>query len=467
MGIVEEDTVRHIIGSLVALSCLLSACALTPSQATRATSKATVKPKAKPSVATASTRPEASATPQLPAGPTVRLTGKVEVDAHYMLANNAGTLVANNGGSAIVLNGGTLISDNGLGLIANNGLGLISNNGLGLIANNSAGYRTLSTDVAVGTVLPVKGMAVLPVSMRTGELVGKPVFTDAQGGYSVDVPESLKGSLRLVARVPVTKQDDPIAQDPRMQYNLVVETKTAAKASKLDEDSALVTKYLRACVANTIKESILTEDIAATTERFVKWVKAPELVINALKGMISDLNAAGKAIDAKALPEAEVDRIAQRVTDVLLSYIDLDSLEVDPVALKRDHVEGAAKEFAIPAMVDVLRQVRNGAKAKMADNPLHFDTHPMIMAAEKTYQIRKPSDLGDFVVEEIMLSPRDRYDDLKDLFTSIDVPRHQAFRLNTLTLGILTTVGQTMLTSSDAKANMVATIKNTGKPATR
>jgi hypothetical protein len=459
--------VRHIVGSLVALSCLMSACALTPSQATRATGKATVKPKAKPSVAAASTRPEASAVPRLPEGPTVRLTGKVEVDAHYLLANNAGTLVANNGGSAIVLKGGTLISDNGLGLIANNGLGLISNNGLGLIANNSAGYRTLSTDVAVGTVLPVKGMAVLPVSMRTGELVGKPVFTDAQGGYSVDVPESLKGSLRLVARVPVSKQDDPIAQDPRMQYNLVVETKAAAKASQLDEDSALVTKYLRACVANTIKESMLTEDVPATTERFIKWLKAPELVINALKGMISDLNTAGQAINAKDLSEAELDRIAQRVTDVLLSYIALDTLEVDPVALKRDHVEGATREFAIPAMVDVLKQVRNGAKAKMTADPLHFDSHPMIMAAKKPYQIRKPSDLGDFVVEEIMLSLVDRYDDLKDLFTSIDVPRHQAYRLNTLSLAILTTVGQTMLTSSDAKATMVATIKNTGKPATK
>jgi hypothetical protein len=131
--------------------------------------------------------------------------------------------------------------------------------------------------------------------------------------------------------------------------------------------------------------------------------------------------------------------------------------------LKRDHVEGAAKEFAIPAMVDVLRQVRNGAKAKMAIDPLHFDSHPMIVAAAKPYQIRKPSDLGDFVVEEIMLSLVDRYADLKDLFTSIDVPRTQAYRLNTLTLGILTTVGQTMLTSSDAKANMVATIKAAGK----
>jgi hypothetical protein len=422
-----------------------------------------VKPSARPSAgALVTPRPGASLKPTLPAGPTMRVKGHVEIDAHYIVATNAGAIVANNGGSAIVLKGGTLISDNGLGLISDNGLGLISDNGLGLIANNGAGYRTLSTDLAVGTVLPVKGMAIIPFSMRTGEVVGKPVFTDAQGGYELEVPESLKGNLRLAARVPVTKQDDPIARDTRLQYNLVVETK--AKTSTLDEDTALATKYLRACFASRLREAMVTDDVAGSTEALLRALEAPELLLNALKGTIGELNAAGQAIGVKNLPEAEVDRIAQRVTDVLLSYIDLDTLEVDPATLNREGFDGSVKERALPGMADVLKQVRNGARAKMTSIPLHFDTHPLILKAAKPYQIRKPSDLCDFMVEDLLLGTVDRFDELQELFISIEVSPAQATRLNTLSLGILATVGQTLLTSTDAKTQMIDAIQSAKTP---
>jgi hypothetical protein len=452
-----------LIGALLAASWLLSACVPTPT-ARRPVAQG-LKPSAKPGAgALVTPKPGASRKPVLPAGPTVRLTGKVELDAHYIIANNAGSLIANNGGSAIVLKGGTLISDNGLGLISDNGLGLISDNGLGLISNNGAGYRTLSTDVAVGTVLPVKGMAVIPVSMRSGEIVGKPVFTDAQGGYVLEVPESLKGNLRLVARVPVTKQDDPIAQDSRMQYNLVVGARAATKASTLDEDTALTTKYLRACFASRIREAMVTDDVAASTEALLRALEAPELLLNALKGAIGDLNAAGKAINVKALSAAEVDRIAQRATDVLLSHLDLDTLEVDPATLNREFLEGSLKELALPGMTEVLKQVRTGAKGKMTADARHFDTHPLILKAARPYTIRRPSDLCDFLVEDFLLGTVDRFPEVEELFMSIDVPHTQATRLNTLSIGILAAVGQTLLTNTEAKTQMVDAIRSAKAP---
>jgi hypothetical protein len=43
---------------------------------------------------------------------------------------------------------------------------------------------------------------------------------------------------------------------------------------------------------------------------------------------------------------------------------------------------------------------------------------------------------------------------------SIDVPYTQATRLNTLSIGILAAVGQTLLTSTEAKTQMVDAIRS-------
>ncbi|MFN3430244.1 MAG: hypothetical protein ACK46X_09845, partial [Candidatus Sericytochromatia bacterium] len=201
---------RRWVALLSAMTLVLGAC----NMAAPGKPRTPVKPKA-----TASAKPKPSATrkPVLLEGPTASLKGTIAIDAHYILSNNAGALISNNSGSAIALNEGKLLSDNGLGLLSDNGLGLLSDNGLGIIANNSGGlisngaasynvrhsrYRIQATDVPLGQVLPVKGMAVFPISLRTGEIVARPVFTDAQGGYTLVVPEAVKGNIRLVARVP-------------------------------------------------------------------------------------------------------------------------------------------------------------------------------------------------------------------------------------------------------------------------
>ncbi|MFN3430245.1 MAG: hypothetical protein ACK46X_09850 [Candidatus Sericytochromatia bacterium] len=487
---------RHIVGSLLMVSCLMSACALTPGQATRATGKATVKPKvtASKSPVTASPRPQASSKPQQPAVPTVRFSGKIEVDAHYLVSNNAGSVISNGGASAIVLKGGGLISAKGLGLLSDNGLGLLSDNGLGLIANNSAGlisnngagYRLLAgTTVAVGTILPVKGMAVIPIAMRTGEVVGKPVFTDERGGYTLDLPQSLKGSVRIVARVPVTSKSDPIAEDPRVQYTLVVNAASGASptpaptastaaspspgasaapvaASTINEDTALVTKYVRSCFAGRIEEMMVTQDIDTTSKQTLAKLKVPEVLLETLKGTFEDINKTAKDVGVAKMSADEVDQIAQRASDVLLSYIDLETLVTDPVELQRP-ADWGKKELAVAGMNEVMSMLRDGARAKMTENPAFFETQPYFVATGGKYQVRKPSDLGDFMVEEYMLSSVDRGKEVDLVFESVGVPMTEARRLNTICLGILATVGKVLFSNSEAKTEVLAAIRGAKK----
>ncbi|MNS18572.1 hypothetical protein D3C72_502670 [compost metagenome] len=487
---------RQIIGSLLAVSCLMSACALAPGQqAPRKPTnvRASVAASARPTVTPTTTpRPRTSPTPTVP---TVRFSGKIEVDAHYLVSNNAGSVISNGGASAIVLKGGGLISAKGLGLLSDNGLGLLSDNGLGLIANNSAGlisnngsgYRLLAGgSVAVGTILPVKGMAVIPIAMRTGEVVGKPVFTDERGGYALDLPQSLKGSVRIVARVPVTSKSDPIAEDPRVQYTLVVNAASGAgpvasptpataspspgaspsaapvAASTINEDTALVTKYVRSCFAGRIEEMMLTQDIDTTSKNTLAKLKVPEVLLETLKGTFVDVNKTAKDVGVATMTAEQVEVIAQRASDVLLSYIDLEALVTDPAELQRP-ADWGKKERAVAGMNEVMGLLRDGARIKMTENPAYFETQPYMVALAGRYQIRKPSDLGDFMVEEYMLSSVDRGKEVDLVFESVGVPMTEARRLNTICLGILATVGKVLFSNTEAKTQVLDAIRSAKK----
>jgi hypothetical protein len=463
--------------------------------------RASVAASARPTVTPTTTpRPRTSPTPSVP---TVRFSGKIEVDAHYLVSNNAGSVISNGGASAIVLKGGGLISakglgllsdnglgllsDNGLGLIANNSAGLISNNGSGLISNNGSGYRLLAdSSVAVGTILPVKGMAVIPIAMRTGEVVGKPVFTDERGGYALDLPQSLKGSVRIVARVPVTSKSDPIAEDPRVQYTLVVNAASGAApvasptpataspspgaspstapvaASTINEDTALVTKYVRSCFAGRIEEMMLTTDIDTTTKNTLAKLKVPEVLLETLKGTFVDVNKTAKDVGLAAMTADQVDLIAQRASDVLLSYIDLETLVTDPAELQRP-ADWGKKERAVAGMNEVMGMLRDGARRKMTENPAFFETQPYMVATAGRFQIRKPSDLGDFMVEEYMLSSVDRGKEVDEVFASVGVAQTEARRLNTICLGILATVGKVLFSNTEAKTQVLDAIRSAKK----
>jgi hypothetical protein len=460
---------RRIIGSLLLVSCVMSACTPTPSQPRKpVTPKATTKPTATvtptPRASATPARPAASTKPTLIEGPTTLMTGKVEIDAHYIIANNAGAIIANGGGNVIALKGGTLISDNGLGLISDNGLGLISDNGLGLIANNGAGlvsnnagsFRLLQTsNVPLGTMLPVKGMAVIPIAMRTGEIVGKPVFTDGTGTYELAVPKAVMGSIRLVARVPVMTKDDPFANDVRAQYNLVLET--TAKGAVIDEDTSVTSRYVRACFANRLKEIMKSTDPDKTSEDVVQALGFDAGLTSFLSATVKEVNTAAKTAGVDGLSAYQLDELAQRMTDVLISYVKFESLEIDPA--KFDQV--GPKEFALVGMNAVIGKIRAAATAKMLLDPEHFNTLDFVKSAKWTRTIKKPSDVCDFVVDNYLLDSGGKDAAAVEAFTGIGVPLSERARLTAIYGAILIGVGQTLLTSPEAKAEGLVAVRAT------
>jgi hypothetical protein len=453
--------VRRLIGSLVAVSWLMSACSLTPTNPRRPIATKSAKPGA-----LATPKPAASRKPGvLLAGPTSAVKGHVAIDAHYIIANNAGSLIANNGGSAIALKAGTLISDNGLGLISDNGLGLISDNGLGLISNNGGGlisdnglgFRILqAAAVELGTVLPVKGMAIIPLSMRTGEVVGKPVFTDAQGAYSIEVPDAVKGNLRLVARVPVAKADDPLATDPGAQYNLVL--KSATQDAVIDEDTSVTTKYVRACFAGRIKDLMVAPDAEEAAAKLVRSLGFSPTIKDFVSGTVVEINTTAKAAMVHEMSEAEAQRVAQRVADVLLSFVEVESLEVDPVKYGKI----GPKEPALAGLTDIVRQLRGAATAKMKANPDHFNQQAWVTEAKWNRPIKKPADLSDFVVDNYWLGIDGTMTRTRGVFAELGIPEEQAERVNAIAIGILADLGEALLTTPGAKAEVLATIKDAG-----
>lgn len=461
---------RRGIALVSVLSLLLGACALTAptrpkaSRAATATAKAGAKPSPIPSpkpsvVATSSPKPT------LLEGPTALLKGKVEIDAYYIVSSKAGTVIANNGASTISLNAGTLISDNGLGLISDNGLGLIANNGLGLIANNGAGlisnnagtFRLLAEGgVALGTILPVKGMAVFPISLRTGEIVAKPVFTDAGGQYTLEVPEAVKGTIRIVARVPVAKADDPIAQDPRIQYNLVVDTGKAPQL--IDEDSSIMSRYLRASFSNRFKEIMVSTDPDATAASVVQALGFDPALKSFLVSSVLKVNGAAKEAGVPAMTPDEVEALAQRVTDVLLSYVDVAGITVDPA----QYGKPGSPEPALPGMTDIIRQIRDAATEKMTVDAEHFNTLPLVIEAKWPQTIKKPSDVCDFFVDTCMLSLTGNMDKNRTTLRAIGVKEGEVDRLNTISIGVLTALGQTLLSEDAAMTKILETIRAAG-----
>jgi hypothetical protein len=349
----------------------------------------------KPAVkASASATPRASAAPSAgptafhtlvkPAGGTATLTGKVKIDAAFVvglgagsiisdhgggivannggsvlaagggilsdhgagiLSNNAGNVVAAPGGNVISDQGGSLISDQGGGILANNSAGILANNGAGLVSNNGGGLtsktkRRLLADEqpAYGQQLPAVGMRLFAVSARTGQLLslGKDdqgrdvyaIYTALDGGYTVYVPDTIKDYVRVVAVVPDRKE-------ARLGYN-VFGKPNGAEAS-IDEDAAVATQYLRRAFRAKFENLLQLNDLAnggdvpsdQILDKFFGQARAPAPIKDVMAGLVKDLFAAVKA--NPRIQRADYGPLAQALGDALLARAeDLEALELDP-----------------------------------------------------------------------------------------------------------------------------------------
>jgi hypothetical protein len=383
-------------------------------------------------------RPTAKPTPSVPMA---ELTGQLRIDAAYVIANNAGTVIANNGSNVLQVGNG-LISDNGSGVISNNGSGLAG-----------ARYRVMATPLSVGTLLPVAGMSVVAVSLLDGQPIGEPVTSDATGHFKVAVPKSMVGNTLVQARV-------PNSTDTRLQYDVVTKSQPANEAVvAIDEDESAIGRFLRRVYAGKVEELILRGE--ATMEEggsFNGTAEQNPFVATVLKDLIADMEAA----KVKDLPDAERKALAQRVCDILLYHVDLDGVGMD-----RTYYTGP-DEPAVDAMRDLLRQFREGATKKMASEPAYFATQPYVVrtnealkaAGKPLFEVKKPADLSDYVVEHVLLVlVGNRTILMQEIAATIGMPESEVSRFNAAALGLLNTIGFTLVTNSAAKKDMSEAIR--------
>jgi hypothetical protein len=394
--------------------------------------------------AAASARPKASAAPvasSTPKGPVFELKGQLKIDASYVIANKVGNVIANNGANLLVV-----------------GSGLISDNGLGLISDNGLGYRVLGQAVAFGALLPVRGMEVVAVSLLDGKPLGEKVLTDSEGRYKVSVPQTVVGNTLLQARVPNN-------MDTRLQYDLVTKV-DANRQDTLDEDSAVVTRFLRMCYVRQIESLMINGDQALSPTGEFGFVTRNNPIMTAV---LQDLLAECKKVGTETMAAADRHALASRVSDVLLYHVDVEAAKTSTEAAS--HWTGAA-EPAVAAMRDIVGQFREAATKKMTEDAKFFDqafwliesNQKAAAAGRPPYVIKKPADLGDYVVSEILFSGESRVEPMTTMATSLGVPVEQVYRFDAASRGLMYHIGLTLITSAEAKQAMYDTIRRKGQP---
>jgi hypothetical protein len=260
-------------------------------------------------------------------------------DGASLITNDGASLISNDGGGIVAQGAGNviapagIISQDGGGLISNDGGGLIGNDGGSLIGNDGAGLvpkaRHLLEAAAVDQV-PAAGMALYVRSLDTHQKVslgqgqdGKPVYvvyTNLKGEYEVYLPKDLTQNVEVVAFVPGKP-------DPRM--HLAGITPPAVANTAVDDGTSTVITYIRFGFRNFARTILAGDDkqvLDAAKLGFLPGTR--EAAAPAIKELTDAVKAAGLDKVAAADPERR-DRIADRITDIVLAHAHLDQAQPD------------------------------------------------------------------------------------------------------------------------------------------
>jgi hypothetical protein len=386
---------RRKTAAILLAAAFLAACqANVPVRA-----KAPVKGAAKVAAPIAAPSPAA----KVPDG--LAFSGSVQVDAHYVIAAGGGNVIASGGGNVIAAGGGNVISAGG-----------------GNYRTLGVGQRPVAgaVELAVGTMLPVQGMAVEALNMLTGKPYGKPVLSDAKGGFTLDVPAGTTDNVLLVARFPGS-------DDARLIYPLVV-SPTQADNRLIDEDTATVTRYMRRCMVAYFARQLQGTSGEADVEAFVKSFNLPAMLAALTIPAFNEFQAAAKARGTASLSTEARRAIAQRFTDALLAKVKLAEVTIDPAVFKAQ----VQAEPALTAMADIMRQLREAAAVKMAADPDYFPKQEFVKSAVNKSEIKRPADLNEFMVTEYLMNDdlnANVYAALNGVAKNLDVPLDQVDRL--------------------------------------
>ncbi|HEY9722918.1 MAG TPA: hypothetical protein V6D47_12980, partial [Oscillatoriaceae cyanobacterium] len=367
------------------------------------------------------------------------ISGLMRIDASYVIAAGGGNVIAAGGGNVIAAGGGNVIAAGGGNVIAAGGGNVIAAGGGNVIAAGggnviAAGggnYRVLDASacsdtqtlptsptasldpkhVPPGTILPASGTVVVPVSLKTGKVLGPAVFTDSTGHYTVTVPKGTESDVMLVAGVPGKSASDPLVTDPRLQYT-VLAAMSASGTPEIDEDTATLTRYLRSTMRARL-DALLQPALIASSASDTALLKIPNIppaeqtVINAYADVLrNEVKSAPFFTGVEKTDTPHVLQLAQRISDSLVAQIDLNKVNLDPAMAKGWTMASAnSNQGVMKLMLDEMRLIRGAADAKLAENPHYFDDKPYITAANLSlpagaaqYQILKGSDLCDFIV---------------------------------------------------------------------
>jgi hypothetical protein len=376
--------------------------------------------------------PEASLTPKLatsptpvPEGPFTAVAGNVRLDAAYLVSAKAGTLV---GDTYVALQAGRLITDAGSGLLADQGAGLITDNGSGIIANNGgslvannggnlgadhgapivanhgAGFGLLLAEgsptplPAPKALLPVAGLAIVPIDLALGRVFGRVCYTDKTGHFEAHLPPDAKGNVAFAALVPGKDAKDPVLGDRRLQFGLITAVLPSGPVV-LDEDTALVATYLRACFAGQLETAFESDDFDATIAKIAGARAVTGALKVALLSLATELRQRARASGVDKLALDQRRRVSRRAAAAVLSHVDLGAIKLDS-ALSPGWK--GPSEPALQALVAVFKGLREHAAAALAQDPTAFDHKPYLEAAH--YTVHRASDLGDFVLNTYLLS---------------------------------------------------------------
>ncbi|HEY9722211.1 MAG TPA: hypothetical protein V6D47_09365 [Oscillatoriaceae cyanobacterium] len=209
------------------------------------TTAAAASPTDKPaSNAASATTPPTETSPSL--GPTTLITGLIQLDPAYVIAAKGGSVIAAGGGNVIAAGGGNVIAAGGGNVIAAGGGNVIAAGGGNYRVLDASGTAAAS---ASGTQeLPVKGMLVAAVSLKTHDLLAKAVYTDDTGHYQLAIPQDEKDNYVILAGIPGESADDPLLKNPELHFTLLAHQDASGQVPVLDEDTSWLSYYMRTCV---------------------------------------------------------------------------------------------------------------------------------------------------------------------------------------------------------------------------
>jgi hypothetical protein len=441
---------RRPVFGLLALSLLASACQTSfgapdaPNRLKKPATASSVKPSAKPSTGAANPLANGSAAPKASPTPSVPMTalkGLLKMDASFVVSAGGANVVSAGGANVVSAGGGNLIKVGGQ---------VISAGGANVISAGGANYRTQAISVALGTMLPAQGMAVVAVSLRTGKPLGDAVLTDEAGRYTLEIPKSETGNVRVVAAVPGKSADDKILDNPGLRSELLTPAKSASGAAAeqvVDDDATTVSRYFRQAFVNRLDE-LLTRTEPSRPD--------PNPLVAESQGALEQ---AGLDAKTHALPVEVRRELAGRMADNFIYFVDFESAKVKGVT----GWSNTTDERCFPAFLDIMRQVREAAVKKLLSQQDFFDQKPYLLSANAgttppKYLIRRASDLGNFCVEEY-LSRSGKLAGIRPVLADIGVPADQEFRLEGADWGISTQMGYTLALNPEVKNTLIKLIQ--------